>query len=750
MAWLAGGTLALAGHHLIVMPILLGAAGGALLITIWDRRAALFLAAALGAAWTTHVAAQALAARLSPTLEGKTLVVTGRIASLPQRQPGRLRFRFTVAAAATISGRPLLKFPSRIALGWYRPHAARLPRTGERWRFVVRLRRPRALADPGVFDYAGWALAHGIGANGYVYRNRAERLAPAGAGLGPLRARVAHAVAEALPGNPYAGLVAGLAVGERGGIDESQWQTLRATGTTHLLAISGLHLGLVAALVFFLVLAFVRRVPALVRRVPARVVAVGAAVLAALGYAALAGFSLATERALVMLTLPLFALVLRRRVALGTALAVAAIAISLATPLALMTASFWLSFGAVAALVYGLRSARPGRGLIRAQLVVSLGLAPLVAAFFGQVSLIGPLANLCAIPVVGWLVVPAALAGAAATLLHPGWGAPLFHLAAFVLAHLWPALEWLANLPHATLALGPAGWLALAAAVAGVCLLLAPRGLGLRLAGLALLAPLLLPANTRPAPGAYRVAVLDVGQGSAAVVTTAHHVLLVDTGPRWWSGDAGREVVVPFLRAHHLGRPDLLLLSHGDSDHAGGLHSVERTWPGLPILSSVPGTGEPCLAGRRWRWDGVAFAILSPPPGAGGTRNNRSCVLKVSAQGGSTLLPGDIEAGRERWLLAHERSRLAADILIAPHHGSATSSTPGFVAAVHPRFVVFSTGYHNRYRFPRPKVLARYRTEGARLLDSAHAGALRFAVNRDEVRLLSRYRPEHARPWTDP
>ncbi len=751
VAWLAGGTLALAGHHLIALPALLGAAVAALAIMLWDRRAALLFVAALGASWTTYMAGQALADRLSPALEGKMIAVTGTIASLPQAQPGRLRFQFTVATAASTSGRAL-KHPSKVTLSWYKPQAARLPRMGERWRFGVRLHRPRSLADPGVFDYAGWALAHGIGASGNIYHDRAERLAPAGVGLGPLRAHIARAIAEALPASPYAGLVAGLAVGERGGVSEAQWRTLRATGTTHLLAISGLHLGLVAALVFFLVLMFVRRVPRLVQRVPARVIAVGAAALAAVGYAALAGFSLATERALIMLILPLFALVLRRRIAVADALACAAIAVSLYTPLALVTASFWLSFGAVAALVYGLRSARPGRGLIRAQLVVALGLAPLVAAFFGQISLIGPIANLCAIPVVGWLVVPAALTGAVATLLHPGWGAPLFHCAAFLLARLWSALDWLAGLPHATLALGPAAWLVLAAALAGACLLLAPRGLGLRLAGLALLVPLVFPASTRPAPGDYRLTVLDVGQGLAAVVTTAHHVLLVDTGPRWWGvNNAGREIVIPFFRAHRLGRPSLLLLSHGDSDHAGGLDSIKRAWPGLPILSSVPGTGEPCLAGRHWRWDGVAFAILAPPPGAEGSVNNRSCVLKVSAAGGSVLLPGDIEAGRERWLLVHAGSKLAADLLIAPHHGSATSSTPDFLAAVHPRFVVFAAGYRNRYRFPRPEVLARYRDAGARLFDSARDGALGFSVSRaGGIRLLIRYRPQHSRPWTDP
>jgi competence protein ComEC len=749
-AWLAGATLALAGHHLVAIPLLLGAVGAALLLTLWNRRAALVLVAALGALWTTHAAGEAMARRLAPALEKKTITVTGTVASLPKVELGRIRFRLSVLSATNGSSRSI-RHPRLIALSWYRPPAGTQIHTGERWRFSVRLKRPRSLADPGVFDYAGWALAHGIGASGYIYRNGAKRLKPAGPGLGSLRAHVADAIRRALPTSPYAGLVAGLAVGEQGAVSEAQWQTLRATGTTHLLAISGLHLGMVAALVFFLAFAFVRRLPVLVRRVPARVIALGFAALAAIGYGALAGFSLSTERALVMLSLPLMVVALRRRMRLADALALAAIAVTLISPLALITASFWLSFGAVTALVYGLSSRHPGWGLVRAQVVVSLGLAPLIAAFFGQISLIGPLANMLAIPIVSWLVVPPALLGVVAQMIHAGAGAAFFHASAFVLSCLWPALEWLAGLPHATFALGAAGGFAVAAALVGVALLLTPRGLGLRLAGLALFLPLVLPAIARPAPGNYRVTVLDVGQGLAAVVTTAHHTLLVDTGPKWWGhNSAGRDVVVPFLRAHRL-RPDRLLLSHGDSDHSGGLPAIEQVWPRLPIVSSVSGMGRPCIAGKHWRWDGVRFVVLSPPAQAAGSKNDRSCVLKVSGAGGAVLFPGDIEASRERWLLAHERSRLAASLLIAPHHGSASSSTPGFVAAVAPRFVVFSTGYLNRYRFPRARVVARYRREGARMLDSAHGGALTFAVTqRGGVELVSRYRPEHARPWTDP
>lgn len=748
LAWTGGATLALLGPGLAPLWVLAAAAGAALLGAVRWRMLLVVALALAGASWTTHAARQGLADRLPAALESRTLTVTGKVVGLPRAQPGRLRFNLHVETARDANGRPVGGL-RHVALSWYRPPST-VPRVGERWRLAVRLKRPRSLSDPGSFDYAGWALAHGIDATGYVYHDHAARLAPAGAGLGPLRARIAGAVHRALPASPWSGLVAGLAVGDRSGVSPAQWQTLRATGTSHLLAISGLHLGLVAALVFLLANLIARRIPALVRRVPARLVAAGAGILAALLYAALAGFSLPTQRALIMLAAPLFALLWRRRLGVGAALGLAAVAVTLLSPLAVLSAGFWLSFGAVCVLAWGLAGHR-GRGWLRPQWVVSLGLVPLLALFFGRVPLLGPLANLVAIPVVGWLAVPPALGGAVAELLHAGWGAPLFRASAFVVAHLWPLLTWLQAQSFATLAASPAPW-ALAAAVLGVVLLLAPRGLGVRLAGAGLLVPLFFPNVPGMAAGSYRVTVLDVGQGLSAVVRTAHHVLLVDTGPAWWGGnDAGRSIVIPYLRVRGLGAPDKIVLSHADSDHAGGLASIARRWPDLPVLSGAHGAAHPCHRGERWRWDGVVFRILGPDRGATGSRNDRSCVLKVSGPGGSTLFPADIERDGERSLLEDGASRLAAQILIAPHHGSASSSTPGFVRAVSPRDVVFSTGYHNRYHFPRPAVVARYRALGARLLNTAHTGAITFVVDAGSgVRLLDRYRMSHVHPWTDP
>lgn len=748
LAWVGGAMLSLVGPSLAPLWLLSIPSVFALVAAVWWRPALILAVGMAGAMWVTFMASQGLASRLPGALEGRTLVVSGQISGLPRDEPGRDRFGLAIDSARTQDGKrePGLR---RVTLSWYRPPPV-TPHAGERWRFQVRLKRPRSLADPGVFDYAGWAFAHGIDAGGYVYHGHAKRLAAASGGLSSLRERIASAVRKALPGSPWAGLVAGLAVGARGGISNAEWQTLRATGTSHLLSISGLHLGLVAALVFLLSGFIVRRIPGLVRRVPARLLAATAGMLAAIAYAALAGFSLPTQRALIMLAAPLAALFWRRRIGVTTALGSAAFLVTLLSPLAVMTASFWLSFGAVAVLSWGLAGYR-GRGWLRPQWVVSLGLVPLVALFFGRITLLGPLANIVSIPVVGWLAVPLALTGTVAELMHPGWGAPLFRASAFVLAHLWPFLQWLQAQAIASVATAPSWWVFGAAAL-GVLLLLAPRGLGVRIAGAGLLLPLFFPPTHGLAAGTYRVTVLDVGQGLSAVVRTAHHTLLVDTGPRWWHGnDAGRSVIEPYLRARGIERPDLILLSHADSDHSGGLATLEKRWPDIDVLSGVRGAAHPCRRGEHWHWDGVVFRILGPDRGAQGSRNDRACVLKVSTSGASVLFPADIEKAGEQALLHDGARRLPAQVLIAPHHGSDSSSTPPFVRAVHPHYVVFSTGYLNRYHFPRPQVMKRYRRIGARLLNTAHDGAITFVVEpKKGVMLTGRYRLEHIHPWTDP
>ncbi len=692
-------------------------------------------ACAAGLLWALVYGHWLLDDALAPALEGHDLTVIGTVTDLPERRPRTTRFLFDIQRVT--AGAAPGQVPARVRLSWYGEAPALVP--GARWRLQVRLKRPNGYSNPGGLDYEAWLFRHRIRATGYVrHAVAAQRLPPAparpGEALARARQRLAGELDAALDGAPHAGILKALAIGVRSGISEADWDTLRRTGTGHLVAISGLHIGLLAGLVFFAVRRLWAALPGLVLRVPAPVAAAWAGLLAGLGYAALAGFSLPTQRALIMIALVMAAVVLRRAPRAGHALASAALGVLILDPLAVLAPGFWLSFGAVAVILYA-QAGRLGRGNAwwrwgRVQWAVALGLLPLLLTLFQAASLVSPLANLVAVPVVSLLVIPPVLAGTALLPWVPGLAAAALHAAAWLLAVLWHLLAGLAALPWAQWT-GPApDSAALVLATAGMALLLAPRGLPGRWLGLCMLLPAAVPQPLRPAPGEAWFTLLDVGQGLSAVVRTAHHTLVYDTGPRFPSGfNAGDAVVVPFLRHAGVGHLDLLLVSHGDMDHRGGAPAVRAAYP-APVLTSAPrrlrAPTRRCHAGLQWRWDGVRFRVLHPR-GAAARGNNRSCVLRVDAGADSVLLPGDIEAGAERALLARG-APLRADILVAPHHGSTTSSTPAFVAAVAPQAVVFPVGYRNRYGFPKPSILARYAAQGVERFDSARDGAITYRL----------------------
>ncbi len=690
--------------------------------------------------------------------EGRDVVVEGTVASLVERDSRAARFVFHARRLAWNGGARACG--CRLRLAWYARRGGAVPplAPGQRWRLTVRLKRPRGFANPGGFDYGAWLLQRRIDATGYVRtRPPPEALGRGGGGLHALRGALLERLQAALDGRPAGGLVAALALGERSGIDPRQWEVLRRTGTGHLVAISGLHVGLVAGLAFFLARRLWTLVPGAARYLPAPRAGAMAGFAAAAAYAALAGFSVPTQRALVMVAVAMAMLSAQRRAPAADGLLLALVAVLVLDPLAVLGAGFWLSFGAVAVILWAAAGRHPGRGwraraaaALHLQGAVALGLVPLTLLWFGQAALVSPLANLFAIPAVGLVAVPLVLGGTAclgAGLEAAGGGllgaaAWLLEQVMAVLASLaaWDAGQWQAPAP------GPA---ALALGVAGVALLLAPRGLPGRWLGLVLLLPLLVPQPPRPEPGGFRLAVLDVGQGLAAVVETHRRVLVFDAGARFSARfDAGSAVVAPYLRARGWRAVDLLVISHGDGDHAGGVPGLARALPVGRVLAPEPWhgaglTARPCAAGQAWTWDGVRFEMLGPE-GRGGRRNDRSCVLRVEGAVHSALLPGDIEAGSEYRLVARAGDGLASEVLVAPHHGSRTSSTPRFVAAVAPRLVVFPAGWRNRFRFPAREVTARYRAagailaqtgrDGAVLVDAPPAGPLRLVRWRDAAR----------------
>jgi len=709
-------------------------------------------AMAIGFGWAYLWACQVLCDPFPGNLVRHDLTAVGRIASLPDGGARATRFLFDIESLAD-GGAPV-PFRGLVRLAWYRdgetPATAsdqavspRL-RAGERWRLTVRLKPPHGFVNPGGFDYERWLFQQGVGATGYVRdASAAERLS-AGAGryrVARWRQELRDRLVVMLGSGPGASLVRALVLGDRGGLAPAQWEVFARTGTSHLIAISGLHVGVVAMVVFFLVRRLWARAGPLALHLAAPRAGALAALAAALGYSALAGFAVSTQRALVMLAVVLAAILAARTLRPASALLLALAAVLIVDPASVLSYGFWLSFGAVAVLLYALggRLRAPGRPWRwgAAQWAVALGLLPMLLLFFGRASLVAPLVNIVAVPAFG-IVLPVVLAAALVT-LATGWALPLA-LAGDGLALGYEGLARIAGMPGATLALGGLpGW-AWFAAAGGVLLLLAPRGLPGRWLGLVFLLPLALVRPPAPAPGEARVVLLDVGQGLAVVVRTASHALVYDAGPRFPSGfNTGDAVVVPYLRETGVRRLDLLIASHGDQDHAGGLAglmdpiTVDRLLSGepaaladwLPVAART--TAEPCRRGQVWHWDGVELALLHPDHG-GYAGNDSSCVLRVRAGRASLLLTGDIEAGVERRLVDLEGPDLAADVLVAAHHGSATSTSAAFLDAVAPALVLYSSGYANRFGFPSAEVQARVAARDIRWLDTADSGALELTL----------------------
>ncbi|CAG0973533.1 ComE operon protein 3 [Burkholderiales bacterium] len=739
----------------------------------WPMLLVAVAAAALGGfQWAAWRAAERLGDALPPAWEGRDLELIGVVDELPQPGgDGSRRFAFAIEKVNT----PGAVVPSRVSLAWYplRQKGEIVPppevRAGERWQLTLRLRRPHGNVNPHGFDFEVWALERHLRASGYVRHDAGNRRLDAFAGrpgdyLERQRERLRERLLGALVDLPYAGVLVALAIGDQRAIPPEQWQVWNRSGVGHLISISGLHVTLFATLVGGLVFALWRRAQALTLRLAAHQAAAAAGALAALGYVLIAGFQVPAQRTLYMLLVAALGLWLGRPGSAGTVLLWALAVVLAIDPWAVLAPGFWLSFGAVSLLIY-VGAQRAGRPhwlgvALRAQWAMTLGLVPLLLLFFQQVSLVSPLANAVAIPVVSFVVVPLTLL----YLVLPVDG--LIRLAHDVFALLAQGLSGLANTPAAVWQQhAPPTWAA-ALGLVGVLLLLAPRGWPGRWLGLLWLAPAFLVFPERPAPGEVWITALDVGQGTSLVLRTARHALVYDTGARYSSeADAGGRIIAPYLRASGTPRLGALVVSHQDTDHSGGALSLLQAAPIDWLMSSLPAEHEltqasaqagvehwRCLAGQRWEWDGVSFAVLHPPAAAYADprikSNDLSCVIRVQDRFGVALLAGDIEMKSERELLASQAQALRADVLLVPHHGSKTSSTAPFVAAVAPRLAVFTLGYRNRFGHPKDEVLARYREQGARVLRTDLEGAIEIRFRHDGPEARG-YRAAARRYWRE-
>jgi len=718
----------------------------------WRRPAG---ALALGFALFGLHATWVLAQQLPPALERGDFEIRGRVVQLPEHEQRRTRFLFRVDRDAD---QPDALRGKLLRLSWYDDRdgdAADAPRLGlepgSRWRITARLRAPRGLRNPGWYDGERHALAGRLNATGYVRAADPWTRTHSAAGIDGWRDRIANRIDASLA-RPSARFVRALALGDTRGLADLDWEILRATGLTHLIAISGFHVGLVAGFFALAVAGVWWLLPGLGRRMPRPQAAACGALLGAAGYAAVAGFALPTVRTVLMIAVVVLARLWRRPMGVADSLALAAITLLLVDPLSVLAAGFWLSFAGVAWLVWCLPRAHAQpllRGFLSAQWVATLGLLPLTAILFGQASLAGPLANLFAIPWWSLVVVPLALVGTGLEALHAGWGGPAWRLAAWCFDLSWPLFEWLASARLALWWLPEAPWFALPLALLAAFWLLLPRGVPGKALALLLLLPLLWPDRRLPAPGSFEMVVLDVGQGTSVLIRTARHAVLYDTGPAVPEGfDAGERVVAPALHALGVRRLDATVVSHGDADHAGGLAALLRRFETGPVFAARDAgiaAAAPCLAGTQWEFDGVRFVFLHPGLHFPDMRNESSCVLRVESTHGAALLAGDIGEVVERMLVHDQAPLLRSDVLLVPHHGSDKSSDPAFVAATQPRLAVASTGHGNRFGHPHPRVMQRWADAGADTADTARDGAVRIHIS-DRTH-IERHRSHHPRLW---
>lgn len=714
--------------------------------------------ATLGFLWALASTGAGLPIQLPSNLESEDLWVEGWVASIPE--PSFRHTRFELEVDNLRDGEAIIPFVGRLRLAWYNTPPSL--RVGDKWGLTVRLKRPRGLANPGGYDYERWLFVNRIAARGYVREYPPPRLLEQATrySIDHFRQQLTEHFLSLLPNNPYTGILIALAVGERQWISQRQWEIFTRTGTGHLIAISGLHIGLIAGMAFFLSRHVWSWYPLLMRYCPAAKAAALAALLSAAGYALLAGLSLPTQRALIMVGVVMLALLGQRHTMPGHSLALALVAVLILDPTAPLSGGFWLSFGAVAAILYT-ATGRIGGGWplhrwLSLQLAITLALLPATLALFGHIPLFSPLANLIAIPWTSITVVPLTLLAVLAGLISDTAQIGLLRLASLTMDWLWQFLVWLGDLSW-TLIHHPAppAW-TLVFALPGILLWLAPRGLPGRWLGMMLLLPLFFLTRAIPPEGIVWFTLLDVGDGMAAVIRTSEHVLVYDTGPRLGANfDAARAALIPFLRQQGVERIDMLIISHADSRHTGGVRSLLEQFQVDQVLTAAPrevpvSGAQVCRLGQEWDWDGVRFKVLHPPPLHRFSAGDASCVLRVEGQGGNVLLTGDIGIPAQIDLARTFGPSLSAEILVAPHHGTRDSVSTEFVTAVAPRYVLFSTGYGNRYGHPRPETLRRYGQTGASLLDTAQQGAISFRLQEPGKLVPENYRQQARRYWHTP
>lgn len=711
-------------------------------VVLWRHRRCGFilLAFCIGFSWATYRAQMILHFHIPAESINKPVLITGEITDILQKDLLHTRFDFQLLQWENKS------IKGHFQLNWYEKFPQL--RVGEVWRFSVKVKPPHGLENPGEFDYQRALFFSGVQATGYIVNRQPTTLLAYHPWHHPInycRQQIIQMIAQSVENPDLAAFLASLTTGSRMLMNAAQERVFEDTGMSYLIVVSGLHISIIASLIYFMVNFIWRKMPKLLIYCPAQRVANYGALLGAWFYGLLAGLTLPTQRALIMISVWIFSSLNFRSITFTRRLLIAVLLIIILQPFSLLTASFWLSFIAIAIVGYLLCArihfhSSPISQWLWLQFAIVIGLLPLTLFYFQKIAYLTVIANLIALPWVELLMVPGCVLAAFIYFCWHSMGHWFFLGLSYLAWPIWWYLHYLSQLSQFIGYLAVDSLVLLASGQIAIALLLAPRGWPWRWLGVIWALPLLYPRTMLPARGELWMTLLDVGQGLSVLVETAHHRLIFDAGPRFNQIDAGEQIVAPYLHYRHAQSIHDLVVSHGDNDHIGGSAALLKYFRVNEVLTSVPERFASrdaktavihCAAGQAWQWDEVQFQILSPPQDEAYQGNNSSCVLKITAQNQAILLTGDIEKPREKWLLSQYPQQLSATILVAPHHGSRTSSSQAFVEAVRPRYVLFPVGYYNRYKFPASLVLNRYQQLGAALLSTADVGAISIHIERE-------------------
>ena len=756
------------------------------LLLVIKLKRSLFLAIPLGIAYATIAGHCLLAQQIPDTLDRADVVVIGQVVGLPVIKGDVARFELIVNEAAFYAeAGDVIEFlaQKKLSISYNANYNHQYPMAfdsfvpGQYLQLRLKLRKPRGFVNPVGFDYHLYLLRKGFAATAYIKSDSLNRIlvsnTPSSISLkrDQLRLRLREFVNQQSSGYPESsGALLALMTGDKQLISDKLWALFKETGTIHLMVISGLHISLIAFLGFALARIFVNVFSLFSKNTQHMVLFLippFISILFASTYAAIADFGLPTQRALVMVCVFYWAYCLRSQARPWLAFCLALSIVLIFDPLAAHTSGFWLSFGAVGILLFSFKGFESGttQNLIKrtlwqwlkSQWVLLLGLGVPSIVLLGGVSGSGFVSNFIAIPVVSFIVVPLVLLSAVLVFISEPAAMIIFEWAQMSFTALLWCLNFVNDVSpsfiqyHSSLST-----LAIVLGVIGACFLLMPA-LAYRYIALFCFLPIVFVPQQKPF---LRLNFLDVGQGTAIVIETENHQMVYDTGKKYSEQfDSGADIVAPFLSSLGHKHIDTVMISHSDNDHAGGLAglinliSIDR----LLVGESKKTQGEQCIAGQFWQWDGITFEVLWPTQAYIDAMrvkpvyyksNNISCVLLIKAGSRSVLLAGDIDRSIETLLVSTLQKEQGIDIVLAPHHGSKTSSGKEWVDTVQPQYVVFTAGYKNAYGHPHYSVLERYQAIGAQTLNTATDGAIRLSLaTYQQAWQLERWRYDHKRYW---